>query len=114
MSRRCLSVPPFTCIRESRSSHVLPASAHTVLKSLDSISASRPFVIKINGLERCRIEQHPGIQELSRRFADISRYCSVRTGDMLAFELAPEVPVGREEHLTATFGTGGSISIIVR
>lgn len=95
-------------------STVIPYDLIPLDRLPDSISASRPFVIKINGLERCRIEQHPGIQELSRRFTDISRYCSVRTGDMLAFELAPEVPVGREEHLTATFGTGGSISIIVR
>lgn len=79
-----------------------------------SISEARPFVIKVNGIEKCRIERHPGMQELCRRFADISRYCSVRTGDMLAFELAPEIQVGREEHLTASFGTGGSISIIVR
>ena len=79
-----------------------------------SISEAKPFVIKANGIERCRIERCPGMQELCRRFTDISRYCSVRTGDMLAYELAQAVRISRGDHLTANFGTGGSISIVIR
>lgn len=78
------------------------------------ISETKPFVLKTNGLERCRIERCPTLREICGRFTAMSRYCSVRTGDMLAFELAAPVRTGRREHLTATFGTSGLISVIVR
>lgn len=85
------------------------------LDKLDGyISPSRPFLIKVNGLERIRIEHTPDMQEISRRFGAISCYASVRTGDMLAFELAEPAAVDQGEHLTARFGTGGDISIVIR
>lgn len=95
-------------------STVIPYELIPVDKLPGSISASKPFVLKINGIEKSKIENCPDMHELSRRFAVISRYCSVRTGDMLAYELAPPVHVNRNERLTAFFGTGGNISITVK
>lgn len=95
-------------------STVIPYELTPVDRLPESISESRPFILKVNGIEHSRIDRYPGMQELSRRFAAISRYCSVRTGDMIAFELGTAVPVGRDEHLTAHFGSCGNISIIVR
>lgn len=95
-------------------STVIPYDLIPVDKYSDCISTVKPFVIKVNGMELSRIEQCPGMEELCRRFSAVSRYCSVRTGDMIAFELAPAIPVCRNGHLTAQFGTAGNISIIVR
>ena len=80
----------------------------------DSISASKPFTLKINGTESKKLESCPQIPELCRRFAAISRYCSVRTGDIIAFELAGPVPIDRDTRLTAHFGMGNTISITVK
>lgn len=77
------------------------------------ISVSKPFEIKINGITGRTVSSCPSMQELCGRFAAISRYSSVRTGDMIAFELCDALPVGSNERLTAHFGTGGLISIIV-
>lgn len=95
-------------------STVIPYELIPIDRYYGCISPARPFLIKVNGLEMARIEQCPGMEELCRRFSAISRYCSVRTGDIVAFELASAVPVSRNGHLTAQFGTSGNISIIVR
>ena len=77
------------------------------------ISEQRPLTIKINGHPAVSVSNTPGKDELSRRFAEISRYCSLRTGDFLAFELADAIPVPKDSRLTCTFGVEGNISIIV-
>lgn len=95
-------------------STVIPYDLSPIENLLGAISASRPFILKINGIEKSKVENCPEMQELCMRFAAISRYCSVRTGDMMAFELAPPVPISRNERLTALFGTGGNIRITVK
>lgn len=85
------------------------------LEKLDGfIAESRPFEIKVNGISRAEIKSCPDLAVLCSRAADISRYCSVRTGDFFAFELGEPVSVGKNERITAHFGIEGNIGIIVR
>lgn len=77
------------------------------------ISGARPFELRLNGIPKVTVAAVPGAEELSRRFEAVSRYCSLRTGDFLAFELGDPVPVPKDCRITATFGVEGKISIIV-
>ena len=94
-------------------STVIPYDLIPVDRLNGHISESRPFEIKINGITKSSVISCPSMDELCRRFSSISRYCSVRTGDMIAFELGKAIPAGHDEHLTAHFGAGGTISIVI-
>lgn len=93
---------------------VVPYDLLPIEKLHGYISGQTPFTVKVNGIARTQITACPDTGTLSDRFAGISRYCSVRTGDFLAFELADPVPVGKDERITAHFGTEGTIGITVR
>ena len=77
------------------------------------ISEARSLTVQINGTVRASITAVPGRDELSRKFAVISRYCSLRTGDFLAFELADAVPVPKDSRLILSFGVEGRINTII-
>lgn len=95
-------------------STVVPYDLIPIEKLDGFISGQRPFEIKVNGIGRAEIKSCPELAVLCSRAADISRYCSVRTGDFFAFELGDPVPVGKNERVTAHFGIEGNIGIIVK
>lgn len=77
------------------------------------ISGQRPVRLMVNGIAKASVSATPDKKWLHSRFAGISRYCSLRTGDFLAFELADAVPVQKDSRLTMTFGVEGNISIVI-
>ncbi|HIZ87106.1 MAG TPA: hypothetical protein IAC03_02970 [Candidatus Coprenecus pullistercoris] len=94
-------------------STVIPYDLIPIEKAATYLSESRPYIIKINGLVKSSVTSLPSAQELYMRFENISRYCSVRTGDFIAFELDDPVELPRNSHLTADFGIEGRISVII-
>ena len=77
------------------------------------ISGQRPVRIMVNGITKVSVSSTPDKDGLYRRFAEISRYCSLRTGDFLAFELSDAVPVQKDSRLILAFGVERDISIII-
>ncbi|HIZ86470.1 MAG TPA: hypothetical protein IAC04_08260 [Candidatus Coprenecus stercoravium] len=94
-------------------STIIPYDLIPVDRLSGYLTAERPYTLKINGLTKAAISSLPDIQMLSARFEAVSRYCSVRTGDFIAFELSDPIPVSKDSHLTATFGVEGHISVLI-
>lgn len=94
-------------------STIIPYDLIPIERLEDFISDTRPFTVKVNGIQKAGITKVPDRTELYRRFEDISSFCSLRTGDFIAFALSNPIPAGRDERIIAHFGVEGNIGIIV-
>lgn len=82
-------------------STIIPAIM-TEKESLDKfLSEENPFTVEINGWERFRCTKNIPLDKVYEKFSRMTQFCSVRTGDYIAFELCEPIPVKVQEHIVA-------------
>ncbi len=93
---------------------IIPYDLHPKEDFVNSISEDSPLELRFNGILKHRITCMPDLREVESVFSDISRFCSVRTGDFLALELSEGFEITPDSHVVMTFAQSEQVDFIVK
>lgn len=102
------SVPPDFCeyLEQSLDYSTVIPSIMTDKERLETfLSESNPFIMEINGHEKFRCTKNISLEKVYEKFSAMSRFCSVRTGDYIAFELTSPIQANPQQHIIARTNT---------
>ena len=95
-------------------STIAPKQLEDIDKYSSFLNEDHPLLLNINGREIFRMDRNPRPTDLYRKFSIITDFCSVRTGDFLAFELNKPTPVTCGHRLILSSGETNFTDLIIR
>ena len=94
-------------------STIVPKELNALENFVSFLDNDRPLTITINGLEKFRMEQNPSLSSLYGKFSLITDFCSVRTGDFLAYELSDPIPLKKGYHILEHNGVTNTVDLLI-